>query len=57
MVMSWVSPFDSFMGTLVRPEERCQTDSKFAVVWRLFSWSVEMGRFSNASYPEKILTE
>ena len=32
-----VSPFDSFMGTVVRPRGRVQTDSNFAVLRRLFS--------------------
>ena len=54
--MLWVSLFDTFMGTVLAGQ-RVQTDSHFAVVWRLFSLSVETGRFSNASYPEKILTE
>jgi len=50
-------PFRFIHGTVVRPKGRVQTGSKFAVVQLLSSWSVETGRFSNASYPEKILTK
>jgi len=54
--MLWVSLFDTFMGTVLAGQ-RVQTDSHFAVVWPLSSWSVRTGKYSNASFPEKILTE
>ena len=55
-ICEWVSLFDSFMVTVVRPKGRVQTDSNFAAVRPLSSQSVKTGRFSNA-WAEKILTE
>ena len=54
-VMYWDSLFDSFMGTVVRPKERVQTDSNFAMGQPFIFLERRDG--TNAWYPEKILTK